>query len=48
MTVALNEDMDVTLERYAKFRQRLENEIVLKMKMNVCNIVRTAMGRKIF
>lgn len=48
MTVALNEDMDVTLERYAKFRQRLENEIILKMKLNVCNVVRTAMGRNLF
>ena len=48
MTVALNEDMDVTLEKYAQFREKLENDIVLKMKMNVCNVVRTALGRKLF
>ena len=40
--------MDVTLEKYAKFRCRLENEIVLKMKLSVCNVIRTALGRRIF
>jgi hypothetical protein len=48
MTSALNEDMDVTLEKYAKFRSKLESKIVMKMKLNVCKVVRTALGRKLF
>jgi hypothetical protein len=48
MTAALNEDMDVTLEKYAKYRHRLENEIIIKMKLNVCNVIRTALGRRVF
>ena len=48
MTAALNEDMDVTLQKYAKYRHRLENEIIIKMKMNVCNVIRTALGRRVF